>query len=276
MLFLLTKVNIHDKIKEKSEGKDMYYVTYKNYYTQLQYSEEDNLFYGKLEGIKDLVSFHGTTIDSFEISFRDAVESYLDFCKEMEKTPERCKIPKLLSAHVIWNDGTFEKIVGYDRERKLIVAKQMDTPFISYHGISLKNFFSNYTNNVEEIEEKIKKEMNAISDRCQTFEEIIKSKFEKYVDAYDEICEQLRYIETTKKNERLYACYKQYEKQLLKGKRRKEKLAYRYMREETVEKMKEIVKTRKIIDGYKDIVRMKKLRKMIETDFFHESKWYAF
>lgn len=95
----------------------MYYVTYKNYYTQMQYSEEDNLFYGKLEGIKDLISFHGTTIDSFEISFRDAVESYLDFCKEIEKTPERCKIPKLLSAHVIWNDGTFEKIVGYDREK---------------------------------------------------------------------------------------------------------------------------------------------------------------
>ena len=31
------------------------------------------------------------------------------------------------------------------------------------------------------------------------------------------------------------------------------------MRKETVEIMKEIVKTRKIIDGYKDIVRMKKL-----------------
>ena len=254
----------------------MYYATYKNYYTQMQYSEEDNLFYGKLEGIKDLISFHGTTIDSFEISFRDAVESYLDFCKEIEKTPERCKIPKLLSAHVIWNDGTFEKIVGYDREKKLIVAKKMDTPFPLYHGISFEIFFSNYTNNVEEIEDKIQKEMNAISDRCQTFEEIIGSKFEKYMDAYDEICEQLRYIETTKKNERLYSCYRQYEKQLLKGKRRKEKLAYRYMRKETVEIMKEIVKTRKIIDGYKDIVRMKKLRKMRETDFSRESKWYTF
>ena len=48
------------------------------------------------------------------------------------------------------------------------------------------------------------------------------------------------------------------------------------MRKETVEIMKEIVKTRKIIDGYKDIVRMKKLRKMRETDFSRESKWYTF
>lgn len=117
---------------------------------------------------------------------------------------------------------------------------------------------------------------HAVAVCSQTFEEIIESQFEKYVDAYDEICEQLRYIETTKKNERLYTYYRQYEKQLLKGKRRKEKLVYRYMREEIVEKMKEIVKTRKIIDGYKDIVRMKKLRKMRETDFSRESKWYTF
>ena len=53
------------------------------------YSEEDNLYYGKLENITDLVSFDSEKPEGFYDSFVDAVEDYLEFCKQVDKKVEQ-------------------------------------------------------------------------------------------------------------------------------------------------------------------------------------------
>lgn len=61
---------------------------YKGYSTRLKYSRDDGVYYGELIGIKDMVSFHSESRDGFEDQFHNAVDDYLDFCKEIGKPPE--------------------------------------------------------------------------------------------------------------------------------------------------------------------------------------------
>jgi predicted HicB family RNase H-like nuclease len=62
---------------------------YKTYYAIIQFSAEDEVFYGKIIGINDLVSFEGTTVSKLKAAFHEAVDDYLDFCKKLGKEPEK-------------------------------------------------------------------------------------------------------------------------------------------------------------------------------------------
>ncbi|MDR2969961.1 MAG: type II toxin-antitoxin system HicB family antitoxin [Tannerellaceae bacterium] len=53
---------------------------YKNFIATVKYSEEDEAFIGRIEGINSVVSFEGQSVAELKSSFKDAVESYLDFC----------------------------------------------------------------------------------------------------------------------------------------------------------------------------------------------------
>ena len=63
-------------------------IEYKGFKTQIKYSHEDNVFYGKIENSNDLVSFHGNTLKEAKDSFIESVEDYLKFCKELGKEPD--------------------------------------------------------------------------------------------------------------------------------------------------------------------------------------------
>ena len=62
---------------------------YRGYTATVEYDEDDKLWYGTLDGIKDLVNFHAFEIENIEQSFHDAVDDYLDFCARVGKEPER-------------------------------------------------------------------------------------------------------------------------------------------------------------------------------------------
>jgi len=61
---------------------------YKNYHGSVNYSNDD-VVYGKLEGIRDLVSYEGRDVESLKKAFKDAVDDYLDTCKDAGREPER-------------------------------------------------------------------------------------------------------------------------------------------------------------------------------------------
>jgi len=64
-------------------------LTYKGYIGTVHFSSEDDVFYGKIEGIRDLVSFEGQSVDELKKAFQEAVEDYLEFCKQIGKRPEK-------------------------------------------------------------------------------------------------------------------------------------------------------------------------------------------
>ena len=62
---------------------------YKGYKASIEYDEEDNLFVGKVIGIYDLISFHGESIIEVEKNFRESIDDYFEFCKEVGKIPDK-------------------------------------------------------------------------------------------------------------------------------------------------------------------------------------------
>ena len=66
---------------------------YKGYWAEIKYSDEDECFCGIVEGLKnDLISFEGETVKDLKKDFKDAINSYLETCKELKKEPEQqCK-----------------------------------------------------------------------------------------------------------------------------------------------------------------------------------------
>ena len=62
---------------------------YKGYYSEPKYSSEDEVFYGVVEGINDLVTFEAENAHELKDEFINAVEDYLVTCREMDKSPEK-------------------------------------------------------------------------------------------------------------------------------------------------------------------------------------------
>jgi predicted HicB family RNase H-like nuclease len=57
-------------------------LSYKGFYGSVNFSAADDVFYGKVEGVQDLVSFEGATVKELRQEFQKAVEDYISFCKK--------------------------------------------------------------------------------------------------------------------------------------------------------------------------------------------------
>ena len=64
-------------------------MTYKGYSARPEYSAGDGVFFGRLLGINDLVSFESENEEGLEEEFHKAVDDYLEFCAEIGKQPEK-------------------------------------------------------------------------------------------------------------------------------------------------------------------------------------------
>ncbi|MFA7658142.1 MAG: type II toxin-antitoxin system HicB family antitoxin [Candidatus Gastranaerophilaceae bacterium] len=62
---------------------------YKDYFGSVEYSGDDNVFYGKILGIKALVLFEGQSVDELKSAFYEAVDDYINTCKEMKLELEK-------------------------------------------------------------------------------------------------------------------------------------------------------------------------------------------
>lgn len=52
-------------------------MTYKGFIGSVHFSTDDRVFFGKIEGINDLVTFEATTVDGLEKAFRYMVEKHI-------------------------------------------------------------------------------------------------------------------------------------------------------------------------------------------------------
>jgi len=67
----------------------MNYIEYKGYLGTVEFSSDDFIFYGKIHGINDLVTFEATSVNDLLSAFHEAVDDYLDICKRHGKPPEK-------------------------------------------------------------------------------------------------------------------------------------------------------------------------------------------
>lgn len=64
-------------------------LSYKGYNGTVEYSKEDNCLFGKVIGIKSLLSYEGQSVAELQEDFYNAIDEYLDDCKENNITPEQ-------------------------------------------------------------------------------------------------------------------------------------------------------------------------------------------
>lgn len=61
---------------------------YKDYHTVIEFNEDDKVYHGKIEGIKDLVSFDGKTMEEAQEAFKESITDYFETCKTVNKKPD--------------------------------------------------------------------------------------------------------------------------------------------------------------------------------------------
>ena len=97
------------------------YLEYKDFHGTVHYSEEDAVFFGKVSGVNDLVTFEGTSVKELRKSFKEAVDDYIFICNEKN-------IPVLKSMK-----GSFNVRIDPDLHQKAAIIS-------SKQGISLNQF----------------------------------------------------------------------------------------------------------------------------------------
>ena len=108
---------------------------YKNYYAEIYFIGADEVFYGKIAGINDLVTFEATSVKEMKKAFQEAVEDYIATCKELGKEPEKTykgsfnvRIPSELhrqaAQHAILHKMTLNDFVSHAIDAA-IVKEQM-------------------------------------------------------------------------------------------------------------------------------------------------------
>jgi len=109
--------------------KDM--MTYKGYHGSVHYSDDDRIFHGKIEFIRSLVSYEGTDVKSLRTAFEEAVDDYLELCKEEGKDPDTPF------------KGTFNVRTGPDLHRRAVLfAKNKGTNLNSVIAEALEKYLS--------------------------------------------------------------------------------------------------------------------------------------
>ena len=63
---------------------------YKGYWAEINYSDEDECFCGKVEGLKNtLILFEGNSVKELKKDFKEAIDHYLANCKACNEVPEK-------------------------------------------------------------------------------------------------------------------------------------------------------------------------------------------
>src|SRR5271157_488493 len=62
---------------------------HKGYTAVIHYNDEDEVFYGKAEGIRDLISFEGRSVKELKKAFQESIDEYLEDCKRDGKDPNK-------------------------------------------------------------------------------------------------------------------------------------------------------------------------------------------
>jgi predicted HicB family RNase H-like nuclease len=64
-------------------------MTYKDYVGTVEYSEEDKCLFGRIAGIRDIISYEGESVAEIRKAFEEAVDDYLAHCVTVGKEPNK-------------------------------------------------------------------------------------------------------------------------------------------------------------------------------------------
>ena len=104
---------------------------YKGYVGSVEFSEEDGIFFGRILGIRSLISYDGKNAQELVDDFHGAVDDYLAMCAAEGITPEKAyngsfnvrisaEMHKQAAICALQNNSTLNKIVEQALQRFLL------------------------------------------------------------------------------------------------------------------------------------------------------------
>lgn len=82
-----SKRNREDKKQKNHSIRSTKLIKYKHYIGSIEYSEEDKMYFGKIQGIDSVVGYGGETISELEEMFRESVDEFVEGYKENKLEP---------------------------------------------------------------------------------------------------------------------------------------------------------------------------------------------
>ncbi|MFZ4968128.1 type II toxin-antitoxin system HicB family antitoxin [Pseudomonas gingeri] len=64
-------------------------MTYKGYTARVEFDDRDDIFVGRVLGVRDIISFHADSVTQLRAEFAGAIEDYLADCAEQGVSPEK-------------------------------------------------------------------------------------------------------------------------------------------------------------------------------------------
>lgn len=96
-------------------------IEYKGYIGSVEFSEPDRLFYGKVMGIRALISYEGRNAEDLITDFHGAIDDYLEMCSDEGIEPEKAY------------KGSFNVRIAPELHRRAVIAA-------AAHQMSLNSF----------------------------------------------------------------------------------------------------------------------------------------
>ena len=109
---------------------------YNGYIGSVEYSDPDEVFHGRLEFIRDLVTYEGTDARSLKQAFHEAVDDYLALCAEEGRKPD---VPL---------KGSFNVRPGRDLHRRAMI-------FARRKGLNLNTVVSDALRRYLDLEDRV-------------------------------------------------------------------------------------------------------------------------
>lgn len=72
----------------KTKEWDSLEVEHRGYIGHFTFDEKNNIFYGRVANIHNVITFQGKSIKKAKQAFRDAINEHLEWCKKHGKTLE--------------------------------------------------------------------------------------------------------------------------------------------------------------------------------------------
>lgn len=58
-------------------------LSYRGYYGSVEFSDEDNVFFGRIIGITDRITFEGDNVQALRNDFQESVDEYIASCQQL-------------------------------------------------------------------------------------------------------------------------------------------------------------------------------------------------
>ena len=64
-------------------------IKYKGYMGKIEYDDKAKVFHGEVIGLKDVITFQGTSVKEIEKEFKKSIDDYIKWCKSRKEKPEK-------------------------------------------------------------------------------------------------------------------------------------------------------------------------------------------